>query len=184
MHIHGMNTRNQAFVFRQDHDYNGIVVVDSMHHMIHEGKAFLYPNYDNDIDIASPKYFRLVTGANKEVHLDFSCTLLAAGTLYLFETPTTTGNGNDRSSGIINLNRRSSTTLELAVWEDPTVTVDGTQIGLWWIGTAGGFANSSVGGSGSNRHEYILKASTVYSFKILTDADNNRSWLNFEWYEL
>lgn len=184
MHIHGQTTNLGSKVFRQDHDYNGLVVVDAFHHLIHEGKAFVYPNYDNDIDIASPKYFRIVTGANKEVHFDFSCTLLAAGTISLAESPTTSGNGTNVSAAIINLNRRSSNTPEVTIFEDPTVTGQGIQIGLWRIGTAGGFANSSVGGQGSNRQEYILKPNTVYLFKILTTADNNQSWLEFRWYEL
>jgi hypothetical protein len=184
MHIHGQQISGRSQVFRQDDDYSGLVVLDSMHHMIHSGKAFVYPNYDADVDIAGPKYFRLITGANKEVHFDFSCTLLTAGTVSLIEAPTTSGNGSDVSAAIKNLNRRSSITPELAIWEDPTVTVETGVVGLWRIGTAGGFANSSVGGLGSNRQEYILKASTVYAFKILTDADNNRSWLEFRWYEL
>jgi len=182
MHIHGQQISGRSNVFRQDHDYNSLVVVDAFHHMVHEGRAFIASDYDADTDIVGPKLYRIVApAAPAEIHFEFDFYASAAGLLELFEAPTITGNGSALTAR--NLNRNSAISANLVIAGDATISGAGTLLWQSRLG-AGQIPVNSVGGNASARHELILKYGTIYLLRFTTDADNNKTWMNYYWYEL
>ena len=113
-------------------------MIELAHHRIHEGNHFLVHKISLGINIASPKYYLIIpppsAGTNTiEMHLIFEVDTDIGGTLILFEGSTIADNGTALT--IINNNRRSSSSSEVNVYEDPTVTTEGTSIytrpGTW-----------------------------------------------------
>lgn len=156
-------------------------VIDIVHQRIHDGKAFVVSSYDTDIDISTPKLYRIsVPLTAPAAHLEIEMALAAAGIGELFESPTITGNGTTLSNR--NRNRESSNTSQLVIAEDPTKSADGTLLGFARVMGAGN-PGQPVGGMAYSRHEFELAPGKTYLFKITTDADNNKSWMAFNWYD-
>jgi len=68
------------------------------------------------------------------------------------------------------MNRANLKTIGVTAEADPTVTVDGTLIG---IARAGGATRAAGGGSARQEaSEFVLRASTNYAVKVTVVADN------------
>lgn len=154
--------------------------IDWAHLQVHDGKSFVVNSYDTDIDIATPKLYRISVPIGVVAHVEVELTLLAAGIGELFEAPTLTAVGTALSA--INRNRESSNAARMVVAEDPTISAAGTLLGFARISGAGNPAQP-VGGQAYSRHEFELNGGKHYLFRITTDADNNKSWLAVNWYE-
>ena len=159
-----------------------VAQIDIVHYQIHRGKAFIYPNYDIDVDIAVPKFFRLTApAAPKQVHLSFDFQALTAGTVEFYEDPTLTGQGSTVVG--INLNRNSALTAGMTIGEDATQSALGTLIWQAPLVTGQGFFTTS-GGKDGTRQEIILKYAEEYLIRFVTVADNNTLRTQLLWYEI
>lgn len=161
---------------------NSLPNIDVFHQMIHAGKAFVLTSYDADVAIATPKLYRLTAPASpKQVHLNWEFKSLAAGTVYVYENPTLTGQGSTLTP--LNMNRNSSVTATMTIGEDATQSALGTLLWQGDLTTAGAFF-FTFGGNDGNRHEFILKYAEEYLIRFVTVADGNTLRTSLNWYEV
>lgn len=166
---------------RIDASTHSLQTIDYAHHEVHAGNHFFYTDFDNDVDTASPKYYRLTTpDTAKWIHLTITLYSEGAGTWQLFENPTVNAAGTDAT--VFNSNRNSATTAGLVVAADPTSTADGTLLKSWRTGS-GTAAPSRIGSSFGRDDEIILKQNEDYFIKFTPDSDNCKTKLELEWYE-
>ena len=166
---------------RLDKATNTIQTIDYEHHEIHAGSHFFYYDYDNDVDTAGPKYYRLTTpNTTAWAHIIFTVYSEGVGTWQLFENPTVNAAGT--TATVFNSDRNSVTAAGLVVAYDPTSTADGTQIKVWRTGS-GTTGPSRVGGEARSTLEVILKQNEDYFLKFTPDADNTKTKIQLLWYE-
>lgn len=166
---------------RLDTSTHSIQTIEYEHHEIHAGSHFFYYDYDNDVDTAAPKYYRITTpNTTKWSHIQFILSSEGAGTWQLFENPTINAAGT--TATVFNNDRNSLTAATLVVAFDATTTSDGTQIKVWRTGS-GTTAPSRVGTESRSSVEVILKQSEDYVLKFTPDADNCKTKVEMLWYE-
>lgn len=142
-------------------------------HEIHEGERFFCQDYDSSVNIASPKYWHLITPDSAvRLHLCYVVRAAGPGTLEFFEAPTTSGNGTQLT--ISNSNRNSAATCDMLMYFDPTVTLDGTRLDVNVIGTDGTGAIGGEGGISERSNKRILKQNTKYLIKFTPISDGTR----------
>jgi hypothetical protein len=166
---------------RLDRATNTIQVIDYGHHETHAGSHFFYTDYDNDVDVAAPKYYRLTTpNTTKWIHMFAITYSEGVGTWELFEGATVDNAGT--TATVINNDRNSATAAGLVVAYDPTSTADGTLIKIWRTGS-GTTAPTRVGSESSRDQEIILKQNTTYFLKFTPDSNDAKTAIDLEWYE-
>lgn len=161
-------------------NYGYFIAIDLPHHKIHSESHYFWSDYDNDVDIAGPKYWRVTTGANDRVHLTWSIQSSLNGLLQIFENPTINAAGTSKVA--YNSDRNSSATSTVTHYYDTTTTSDGTLLKSFVIGSDGGTPVGAEGGNSRHTQELILKASEDYIFKFTAGTDNCRATLNLEYY--
>lgn len=159
----------------------GIITISTEHDRIHDGNHFTCQDYDEDVDIATPKYWHFKTSATLRDHLVFSLRAVASGVVEFFEEPTLTDDGVGLTCQ--NNDRESTNTASSNVYENPTVSADGTRLLVNVVGSNAGNAASREGGVTSRAREFILKKSTSYIVKFTTDDNDDQVSCCFEWYE-
>ena len=82
----------------------------------------------------------------------------------------------------INRNRRSTNMSAVLLFEDPTVTVDGLRLAHMDLGGAA-VGQTRITGQESTRDEYVLDRAEEYIVKITVDADNTHVNISVDWYE-
>lgn len=164
------------------------VVMNYDHHQTHEGETFRYGNYTASLGNNASKDFRLVvpniagitdtpSAVRKCPHLRFEIVSSLGGVGYLYEAPTTTGNGTQRTP--ISTERNGTYTPNLQIWEDPTVTGVGTQL-IVLLNTT---SKQTTGGIDSSSFETVLKNNTVYLIRFTSSAASNQVLVRMIWYE-
>jgi hypothetical protein len=163
------------------------VFMDFDHHQIHEGEVFRWSYYSASFAKNTNKDIRLVVpnisvGVQNPVklcpHIRFEVVYGDQGIVNIYEAPTFTGNGTQRTP--ISLERNGSYTPKLQIHEDPTVSVVGTLI---WQGLLLGNKGTSGGIDGS-QNEFVLKNNTSYLLRFTSGAtDVIRLLIRLVWYE-
>lgn len=144
--------------------------VDIAHHRIHEGNHFIVHKITIGVPAAPPKYFLIIppppqpNGTIVEMHLLFELYSTTGGTLEFFENPTATIVGASPLT-IVNNNRRSSTLSLCQVFENPTVTSDGTLLFQERKGIAG--TEVELGEFERNEEEIVLHQLDTYLLKFV-----------------
>ena len=158
--------------------------IDIAHHRIHEGNHFLVHKVSLALAALVPKHFLIIppplqpVGSTVEIHLIFEIDSDVGGTLEFFEGSTVTANGV--ALDIINNNRRSTSTSLTEVFEDPTVTVDGTKLFQERIGTA--TTPIEIGEFDRDDEEIILNPNFLYTLKFTPLAAANIT-MELNWYD-
>lgn len=159
------------------------VVVDFPHHQIHEGEThqYTYPptaiangaTLDHRIVVASvPALMETRATPHMTIEVDSNTGIF----LYLYETPTTTGNGTQQS--VYNKNRnKSAVAPTTTVWLAPTVTGAGTLLSAWMVGSG-----EKAGGSTRESLEWDLKSNTVYLIRMVAQSAGSVC-MRAIWYE-
>lgn len=167
--------------FERDATTNALVVIDSVHHRIHEGQSHItsYKTPDGaPLADDATLVFIMETGAN-ECHVDAegACGGDMEGELYEGTTYT-----DGTAQPIFNKKRSASEGATATVVRDPTITDVGTLIENRFI--PGGKGPRAVGGAGNQRDEWELRPNTTYMFRITNRAGSNQpASLVLEWYE-
>jgi hypothetical protein len=156
------------------------VGIDIAHHQIHEGETHQYTYSPTALANGDSLDHRLVVGdlapTTRTPHFVAEVDATAETWVYLYETPTTSGNGTQQT--VRNRNRNSSTTPNMTVWLAPTVSNAGTLLGAWIIG-----AGNKTGGGSRESLEWDLKANTVYLVRVTAKATGNTVCQRYMWYE-
>lgn len=155
------------------------ITLDMAHHQLHEGESHQVTYAPAAIANGATLDHRLVVGnlapTTRTPHLVVELDSTGECWLYLYETPTTTGNGTQQTA--YNRNRNSATVPNMTVWLAPTVTAAGTLLSGWIIGSG-----EKSGGSGRDSIEWDLKANTVYLVRVVSKNANNIA-MRMMWYE-
>ena len=159
--------------------------IDISHHRIHEGNHFFIHRIATGLPIV-PKYFLIIPppiqpdGSVIEMHLILEVsTDNVGGTLEFFENPIVSSNGTPVP--IINNNRRSTTTSQVFVFEDPTVASDGTQLFVEIGGTT--TTGAELGEFDRNEEELILNPTDIYVLKFTPLAAGANLSMELNWYD-
>lgn len=155
------------------------VGIDIAHHQLHEGESHQYTYGPAAIANGATLDHRLVVGnlaaTTRTPHVVLELDSTGECWLYLYETPTTTVNGTQQTA--YNRNRNSATVPNMTIWLAPTVTVAGTLLSAWIVGSG-----EKSGGNGRDSIEWDLKANTVYLVRVVAKNGNNIA-LRAQWYE-
>jgi hypothetical protein len=159
------------------------IIIDIEHHKIHKGVHYACQDYDDDVDTATPKYWLVVTpNTSTRVHFNFNTIASKQGLIEFFENPTITDNGTAITP--CNSDRNSSNTAELLCYKDPTISSDGTRLGVNVTGSDSASVVGGSGGSSKRDDEFILKQNTGYIVKFTTKVNDARVSNCFKWYEI
>lgn len=186
---------------RLDREIHALKVIDAVHSLIHDGKAFtaFYSRTTANTDAHRTGIY-IKTPATKEVHMIASFAASAAANLSIHRAPTIAANIGTHTSAIRNRDENNSTASECK--NNATTpaaafitTLNETQIAAdvtWADGTiirleplTVGTGPKPAGGSSRDTQEYILKANTAYVF-LLTNvgANANVHHILLDWYEV
>lgn len=160
------------------------VVIEYDHHQLHEGEIFRWSVYQSlgngankDIRFVVPNITITTNAVTQCPHFRFEVVSSVGGDAFFYEGTTFSANGNSRTP--IAMERNGTYTPNLAVYEDPTINVLGTQLwrGLLISGraTAGNTSDAST--------EFVLKNNTSYHFRFTSAGATNLTLLRFVWYE-
>jgi hypothetical protein len=143
--------------------------VDIDHFFTHAGATFSSSDTDT-VTQGTFKDFLLITPASNEIHLinwHFTSTQ-ASAEIVLYESPTTSADGSALT--LYNKNRTSVKTSDTQLFEDPTVSVVGTQLEHDII--AGG-KQSGGGNFNETGEEWVLKVNTKYLIRYNNNANQD-----------
>ena len=145
--------------------------IDLAHHEIHDGNSYTYPFVDLDVDIAAPKYILLRTpDTDEQQHFTVSVEADGVCEAEVYENPTVSVVGDIRV--FINRNRRVPVNVaNCLLYEDPTITLDGTLLAHMELGAAG-TGPKKITGEASERDELVLARNQDYIIKVSPTADD------------
>ena len=157
------------------------IVVDVNHQRNHDGRAwFAYKTYPTSAPLASGSSIDIVLAAAASVtpHMTLDALCLGDAEIYVYEGTTATG-GTPFTP--LNRNRNYTTSSQVAMIINPTVSSLGTQLDAQII--PGGTGKKSAGGT-TGSLEYVLKPLTNYLFRLTNvNGTNHAAYLALEWYE-
>jgi hypothetical protein len=158
-----------------------IVNVDVNHQRNHDGRAwFAYKIAPDSAKLADAASIDIVLASASGVvpHITVDALCLGDAELYIYEGTSATGG---TSFTPINRNRNYTTSSQVAMIINPTVSSLGTQIDAQIL--PGGSGKKSSGGSAASL-EYVLKPLTNYLFRLTNvNGTAHAASLQLEWYE-
>ena len=158
-----------------------LIMVDVNHQRNHDGRAwFAYKMYPTSAPLASGASIDIVLASASGVipHMTVDALCLGDAEFYIYEGPTATG-GTPFTP--INRNRNYTTSSQVAMIINPTVSALGTQLDAQIL--PGGSGKKSGGGTAATL-EYVLKPLTNYLFRLTNvNGTNHAAYLALEWYE-
>jgi hypothetical protein len=158
-----------------------LIMVDVNHQRNHDGRAwFAYKMYPTSAPLASGASIDIVLASASGVipHMTVDALCLGDAEFYIYEGPTATG-GTPFTP--INRNRNYTTSSQVAMIINPTVSALGTQLDAQIL--PGGSGKKSGGGTAGSL-EYVLKPLTNYLFRLTNvNGTNHAAYLALEWYE-
>jgi len=157
------------------------IVVDVNHQRNHDGRAyFAYKINPTSSPLAAGSSIDIVLASASGVipHMTVDALCLGDAELYIYENTVATGG---TSFTPLNRNRNYTTSSQVAMIINPTVTSVGTQLDAQII--PGGAGKKSGGGTAGSL-EYVLKPLTNYMFRLTNvNGTNHAAYLALEWYE-
>ena len=163
---------------RMDASTNSLQTIEYEHHEIHSGSSFT-TSYVADIGNGANLDLLIETPAGtKYAHFVYEVDVEAEAALLIYEAVTATA-----GDAVVAYNRNrvgTPTAATVVVTSTPTSITEGTTI----IRSKHMGSGKTVGGGDRGSHEFVLKPSTKYLFR-LTNATtgNNFMSVEFDWYE-
>jgi len=163
-----------------DSEVGGIIVVDSVHHEVHEGITF-QTSYASG-SVANSGNLDLIVSTTGTVLTSHASWVISSGgdaQIYFYEG--ITGTYGTQVTGI-NLNRQSSNTPEVQTFTNPSVSVLGLLLHQEHL--PGGFGPSAPGGVARRSTEWMLATNKRYLLRATNIAGTAQPMsINFQWYE-
>ncbi len=157
------------------------IMVDVNHQRNHDGRAwFAYKIYPDSAPLAANASIDIVLAAASGVipHITVDALCLGDAELFIYENTVATGG---TSFTPLNRNRNYTTSSQVAMIINPTVTSVGNEIDAQIL--PGGSGKKSAGGTAGSL-EYVLKPLTNYMFRLTNvNGTNHAAYLALEWYE-
>ncbi len=157
------------------------IVVDVNHQRNHDGRAyFAYKINPTSSPLAAGSSIDIVLASASGVipHMTVDALCLGDAELYIYENTVATGG---TSFTPLNRNRNYTTSSQVAMIINPTVSSLGTQLDAQIL--PGGSGKKSGGGTAGSL-EYVLKPLTNYLFRLTNvNGTAHAAHLSLEWYE-
>jgi len=157
------------------------IMVDVNHQRNHDGRAwFAYKIAPDSAKLADGASIDIVLASASGVipHLTVDALCLGDAELYIYEGTSATGG---TAFTPINRNRNYTTSSQVAMIVNPTITALGTQIDAQILP---GGAGKKAGGGTAGSLEYVLKPLTNYLFRLTNvNGTAHAASLQLEWYE-
>ena len=154
----------------------GEVKIDFAHEMIHEGRHFMPPGFEELANIDDTKVFHITTSDSPELaHLTVKGRPQGETEIHIYKNPDVTGGDAET---IINRNQSSTRESGLTIVSDPTITDNGTEIYSESVGDG-----QKIGSDFRGDSEIVLAKSTEYLIVITTKANTNKIFWLLDWYE-
>lgn len=157
------------------------LIIDTVHHEVHEGEMFHASYTDGDVADDASVDMLLTVGA-KECHATWEVFAGGQVSVYLYEAPTV---ADGTPITIYNMKRASANTPLSTVKHTPTVTATGTTALVNGRILPGGTSPTTrVGGGIRSGTEWILAPDTAYLMRVTNDSGAGIP-INVvvEWYE-
>lgn len=188
--IESLNTKSRLVSLAQKNNAGNFVVggadspiimVDVNHQRNHDGRAFFaYKMYPDSAPLGADASIDIVLASASGVfpHMTVDALCLGDAEFYIYEGTSATGG---TSFTPITRNRNYTTSSQVAMIVNPTVSSLGTQIDAQIL--PGGSGKKASGGSASSL-EYVLKPLTNYLFRLTNvNGTAHAAHLALEWYE-
>jgi hypothetical protein len=165
-----------------DADYDAVITVDIVHHMIHDGNYYGASSLQSDVNTISGVVIHMITPADAtRIHWDALVESDVAGKVELWENTIVSVSGSVLT--VLNRNRDSTNTTECLMFKNPGYTSgNGTILQTRWMGVNNNA--TKMGGSIRPTAERILKSGTNYLLKFTPLSSPNNVYLGMEWYEV
>lgn len=172
-----MTHKSNVDILREANDplTGALTTIDGIHRHLHDGEAFIYSGAATLSDAAAQDIL-LVVPAGIYPHIFFTVRGSGETNAVLYEAATVSANGTGVAE--INRNRNSTNVASLAVYTGPTVTGTGTVLMTVHFGSG-----QQLGGEDRAEQEFLLKPSTIYLFRITSEANGNDLSWQIGWYE-
>lgn len=158
-----------------------LITVDVNHQRNHDGRAwFAYKIAPSSAPLADGASIDIVFAAASGVlpHMTIDAICLGNSELYVYEGTVATGG---TAFTPINRNRNYTTSSNVAMIINPTITTLGTQLDAQVL--AGG-SGKKAGGGGAGTLEYVFKPLTNYLIRLTNvNGTSHAAHLALEWYE-
>jgi hypothetical protein len=158
-----------------------LITVDVNHQRSHDGRAWIaWRLYPDAAKLAAGASCNIVLAAGPDtiVHLTIDALLMGDAELYIYEGATSTG-GTPFTP--INRNRNYTTSSNVAMVINPTVTATGTMLDAQFLP---GGTGKKAGGGGLSSLEFIFKPLTNYLIRMTNvNGTAHAGHLSLEWYE-
>ena len=157
------------------------VSMELSHNLVHRGAIYLFADYDEDVDVATPKLWQIVTSTLYPHVPAITISTSGGGLFEIIEGCSFTTDGDEITP--YNLNRsRTFTSLASKLYSDPTVLAGGTVLEpLLLVG--GTTAPARVGATVQRDFEWVLNASTVYGLRFTPAANGTKISIQMLLYE-
>lgn len=157
------------------------ITITVPHHMIHEGKNFIASHFFSNLADQAIALFRILVGANKELHATLSVSAQGMGKFRIAEGTTYSNNGT--AVTIYDKNRTTANTSDALCYHTPTVDAAAPKIYDCFV--PGGSKQRAIGSVRTNGEEWILKKSTDYLFLFVNYGGANMdASMEIEFYEV
>jgi len=156
-----------------------LVDIPVEHYKVHEGEFFICSDYDDNVDIATPKKWLMTTpNSTTRFHIKVNVECDTGSLLELYENPTISTTGTALTA--YNADRNSTTTTTMTFYKDATTSASGTRLQVARVGAG---RDRRLGGVARERAEWILKQDEDYLIVVTVDSDNAEVTINIEGYE-
>lgn len=173
------------YIIDREGDYSkvttsgGLVVVstDYAHHENHDGNAYQITNSATLASGAASKIFINTPAASSGiVHLIYQTRASGEANVKLYEFTEVSDIGTPKIP--VNKNRTSSNISATSISLAPTVTALGNLISEAHFGSG-----QAQGGESRGIHEFVLRPLTSYFLNTVSEAANNDTFTEMDWYE-
>ena len=156
-------------------------VVDVNHYRLHEGRAFLAYYLQNGVaPLADAASINIAIAANAGYapHMTIGAFCGGDSTLFIYESATASGG---TAFTPVQRNRISTTTSNVAMTINPTVTATGTELYKEFLP---GGVKKKAGGGGGESLEFVIKPLTNYLIRLTNISGSAQTAeVTLEWYE-
>ncbi|KKK71598.1 hypothetical protein LCGC14_2912300 [marine sediment metagenome] len=182
MQIAGTNGKTVKFNNAEvDEITPSLTIITIPHNRIHVGDMYSASHLFIDVASTADAEILVKVGSNKFLHFIFSVSAGAEAYVYFFENPTITDDGT--TVNIYNMNRRSSNTSDITVYQNPTIGAVGTQLSTDLL--PGAVKKMDVGGNIRQDTEWVLKENNNYLIRATNNGAGAESVaIQLEWYEV
>ena len=164
------------FAIKRDDITGAAIIVDYIHHEIHEGDYFTYTNAQELTNAQTISFVVVTPNTTKWAHFGFQIEGKAEFDIQIFEGATPDANGTLVSApAVINANRNVVDTHTTLIYHTPTLGVGskGTLIKRWHSGSG-----KTAGGAAGTLAETVLDQNNKYWFDI-TNSTTSNNWLSW-----